>query len=263
MFPAVFILCGCSDETILPTSFEAYAEGHTQLIFKTVSFNQYVIKGTRNSIDQLEQRKVFLLKGTGKFYFDLSLLEQDGSEEIDPEHPVLYLKVKQGVKLPKCYASLDIDINTKDIYPVEQVLPSPIDESQAKQVAKKAAVVEGGLGAWIGGTIGKTVAPLIDANPIKQLGVSAGSGAVLGLIGGADGYIRTKNFICGKTLTRSDGPQEVDEFINEAKAMIAAELLDIADQKSNPSDQFSKEIQEQLSLAMNGLGWEKTVINFK
>jgi len=263
---ATLTLTQCHKKTV-QTPFEAYAQGHTQLVFKTVSFNQFIVKGTKAKIndEHFEQRKVFLVKGKGKFYFDLSLLEQDTHKTIDPEHPTLYLKVKDDAFLPEYLVSLDIDLNQSDIYPVENVPPAPISADEAKSLAKIPAAFEGGLGAYVGTKLARLAGPMISINPLKQSAVTIGTGGVFAAIGGIDGYIRSKNFLCGKTLVKADGPEEVEELFNEVKTMMAAELIELEDkdQEDRQVELFKQEIQEQLSLIMSDLGWEKTIIDFE
>ena len=264
---AAVILVACGYKTAPPTPFDAYANGHTQLIFKTISFNQFVVKGTvaENNSEYLDQHKIYLVKGKGKFYFDLSNLEVDDQKTKDSVNQTeLHLKIKKGVSLPKCIVSVDVDLNADDIYPIEIVNPKKISKEDAQKLAFIPAAAEGAIASVVGGKVGE-IAKQFSINPIRRTAIKVGAQAASTAAGTIHGYIWSKNFFCGKALVKSDGMEETDDLLNEIKVMMAAELLDLSDKKKldDTSEQFKREIQTQLGLVMRRMGWNDTFIEFK
>lgn len=266
------------EQLIAPTPFGKYIEDNPRFVFKTISFRKYLAQGTKNEINpKLFRLQVYQVKATGKYFIDMKNISVNEGKT-DAHKKELYLIYKSSTYLP---VSVDIDIKQDDIFPIEQIDTEPIKDNEAKKIANDVSIIAGGIGALVGieigselgGSIGE-IGGTLSGNPVGsklyKIGGKAAGGAIGGLLLGLGAkhtvYDFSKNYLVGKHLANGYSISQQEEFLVDAKEIMAAEMLNMnvysTEALGKLRKSYEKEISEQITKVAKSLGWEKVDVQF-
>jgi len=227
-------------------SIEKYVVDNPRLVFKTISFSKYIVRGTPNGTNShLDKLNIFHLKGDADLYIEMNHL--DLIEEVtDYIQKRLVLVYNCPTKYP---VSVDINIPSGEYNPIEEIAPEPVTEKEANKFAGKTAIAGGVFGTLIGGKV-------------------AGwkGGLVTGAASAVATYITTKNFVMNLSLpTNSISAQE--ELLMKAQELVALEvmggnLLYEPDSESKLMKYYENECKKQLRSVMQQFGWKEVEVKF-
>lgn len=241
-----------------------YVKQNPKLIFKTIQFSKLVVHGKPDGANEhLDKLNIFHLKGEADLYIDLSYLSVD-TMITDYAGKSLYLVYNSPTHIP---ISVDVNVPSGDYTLVEEIEPAPINEEEAKAIAKPIAFIAGGIGAYIGGNFGSKLGGVL--SPIGKVGklIGGAAGATAGAAAAGGGtYLYTKDFLMGMNLTGNE-LEDKENIIHASKGLIALEimggnLLSEPDYDSKLQKYYEAECERQLIEIMKTFGWQNVDVKF-
>lgn len=244
-----------------PVPFDKYIQENPELIFKSVTFNKYIVKGTASKQnDHLYKLMSFKIKATGYYYIQMKNISKDENKSNDHLR-TLYLTYTSDTFFP---VSVDVDIHQNDIVEVDNVSPEPLSEQEAEAIAKPVSVIVGGLSALVGAKFGSVLGGTFGKFG-KPIGALVGAGAAGG-VAGYKTFAMTKNFFWGKEIASSYQFSDEEELLFASKQLMAAELLDMNMESEDDlevlRDKYEKEIERQISNVMQKFGWKEVHVDY-
>lgn len=225
---------------------EKYVVDNPRLVFKTISFSKYIVRGTPNGTNShLDKLNIFHLTGEADLYIEMNHIDLI-EEETDYIQKKLVLSYNCPTKYP---ISVDVNISSGDYNEVETIDPEPMTEKEANWFAGKTAIVGGVFGTLIGGKVAGWKGSLV-----------AGATSAVAT------YIATKNFVMNLSLpTNSISAKE--ELLMKAQELVALEvmggnLLYEPDAESKLMKYYENECKKQLRSVMQQFGWKEVEVKF-
>lgn len=220
---------------------EAQGRRLSNVLFRRVLFERFVVAGNSGSgtDGELTRRLLCLhLRGEASISFDLRRLRREtrGGRQVAvyayPEARDLGL---DGV-LPFL---VEVRVAPDDVREALAVEPRALDAADVNAPARAVGVVAGLAGAYVGARTGAGVGTTVFGLPGRLagagLGALAGGGAA-----GAGGFVLTRKLLCGLRLGGPLTQRHKDEILEQARILIAAELL------------FDSELAAELTEAFRG-----------
>ncbi|MBR4996297.1 MAG: hypothetical protein IKY84_00270 [Bacteroidaceae bacterium] len=225
---------------------EKYVVDNPRLVFKTISFSKYIVRGTPNGTNKhLDKLNIFHLTGEADLYIEMNHLDL-----IEEETDYIQKRIVLAYNCPTKYpVSVDITIPSGEYNLVEEIAPEPITEKEANKIAAKTAIAGGVFGTLIGGKVAGWKAALV-----------TGTASTVAT------YIATKNFVMNLSLpTNSISAQE--ELLMKAQELIALEVMGgnlwyEPDSQSKLMTYYENECKKQLRSVMQQFGWKEVEVKF-
>ena len=186
-----------------------------KFIFNQIDFNRYIVYGNvykRGANEYFRKQAIIYIKGTANVSIKTPNLKHS----------------KEIVEYRYTENPFDIDIkgDPGDIFLVDELIPQPISESDAK----KAAAVIGIVGGYAGAKAGASVGSIVKTLPFGNMMIAKFSeiaGGVLGSIaGGGVAYTLTYNGLKGLKLSNRITQTEIDIVISDGLKAIKESLIE-------------------------------------
>jgi len=256
---AILSVAGTIKAEEKPVPFDKFVRENPELIFKTATFNKFLVKGTEDNVDKhLFKLIAYQVQATANYFIELNNISMDN--RTNQHSRKLYLNYSSKTFFP---VAVDVDINQKDIVEVNNISPEPVSEIEAEMIAKPVSIIAGGLSALVGAKFGGAIGGAFGmyGKPIGAL-LGVGAGAAVGY----KTFVATKNYFWGKELASSYHLSDEEEFIFASKQLMAVEMLNMNlesdDDLQKLQKQYEKEIQDRLSSVMKRFGWNQVYVNF-
>lgn len=272
------------------------------LIFNRLSFYKYLVHGSPDGTDDhLDQLSIIHATGTADFSFDLTKLSIVSTDLFSRSITLQFDD--------KSYFPVDVIVNFDTLTEVASIEPQSVTEKEAAFAGKVAAATVGTAGTLLGAkagaavssgtSIGSSILMLLTGNPLGLAGTVASlggvnalskltGGAIGGTVGGvagaSAGYLMTKNFLTGFTVS-GNSLGETEKLADTSKVLIALELMTSGDTIDSvkqlamaqavddgkiatdlwgktTQDYYRNELLESISDFFQAFGWKNITITF-
>ena len=230
------------------------------LQFKEIDFSKVLIYGTNSDEPDKDSMLIYFVKGTANIRLtnlDKIEIDTENTDSLNKDLHIIYPLPTNATELP---IEVDIVFDENKCRLIENINAEPMSEGKSGKVFKTVStIVTGGVGAVAGNKIGGLFG-------LKGQIIGTTAGASLGAIGS---YIYTSNF-CKKTyLVKESDAETIVDLFDEAKPIIAAQLLYDDCLTSNYKEDIKGYYQQQIAdllseIILSGESgkWEKVTVRF-
>lgn len=231
------------------------------LQFKEIDFSKVLVYGTNSDDPEKDSMLIYFVKGTANIRLtnlDSIEIDAENTNYLKKDLHIIYHLPKNTTELP---IEIDVNIDENKCRLIENIKAKPMSEGKSGKVFKTVTtIVMGGAGAIVGNQIG---------------GLFGIKGQIIGTVAGASlasagSYIFTSNFCKNTSLVKENNAETIVDLLDEAKPVIAAQLLyddyssscDIA--KVSQKDYYQQQITDLIAeIILSGESeWETVSVRF-
>lgn len=232
------------------------------LQFKEIDFSKVLIYGTNSDAPEKDSMLIYFVKGSANIRLtnlDLIEIDMENTNYTKKDLHIIYHLPMNTNALP---IDVDVVFDENKCRLIENINAKPMSEGKSGKIFKTVTtVVTGAAGAVAGNKIGGLFG-------IKGQIIGTAAGATLASAGS---YIFTSNFCKKTSLVKENNAETIVDLFEEAKPVIAAQLLydDYTSScnvdKVSQKDYYQQKIADLLSeiiLSGESSSWEKVSVRF-